>query len=98
MAGSVESYNAVPYLWTIQYMIRLDYVGHASGGDEQVIRGNLSEQNFIAYYLQNGKVAAAAGMNRDPRHGSNHRIDEPAPELDSRRTAPPKFHAIGSVK
>ena len=46
-------------------MIRLDYVGHASGDDEQVIRGNLSEQNFIAYYLRDGVVAAAAGMNRD---------------------------------
>ena len=45
-------------------MIRLDYVGHASGEDEQVVRGNLAEQNFIVYYLRDGMVAAAAGMKR----------------------------------
>lgn len=65
MAGGDEPYAAVPYFWTIQYMIRLDYVGHASGDDPVVIRGDPGERNFIAYYLRDGVVAAAAGMNRD---------------------------------
>jgi NADPH-dependent 2,4-dienoyl-CoA reductase/sulfur reductase-like enzyme len=65
MAGRSVRFLAVPYFWTIQYMIRLDYVGHASGEDEVVIRGELSQRNFIAYYIRDGVVAAAAGMNRD---------------------------------
>jgi apoptosis-inducing factor 3 len=65
MLGGSNVFDAVPYFWTIQYMIRLDYVGHAAGDDTLVIRGDPAERKFIAYYLRNGVVAAAAGMNRD---------------------------------
>jgi NADPH-dependent 2,4-dienoyl-CoA reductase/sulfur reductase-like enzyme/nitrite reductase/ring-hydroxylating ferredoxin subunit len=65
MAGGSERFTAVPYFWTIQYKIRLDYVGHASGDDEQVVRGDLSQRKFIVYYIRNGLVSAAAGMNSD---------------------------------
>ena len=65
MLGEAVRYDSVPVFWTIQYMKRLDYVGHASGSDELVIRGDLEKPEFIAYYLQNGKVAAAAGFDRD---------------------------------
>jgi len=65
MLGQDAVYDAVPVFWTIQYMKRLDYVGHASGKDEITVRGDLGEQSFIAYYLKDGLVKAAAGMNRD---------------------------------
>jgi NADPH-dependent 2,4-dienoyl-CoA reductase/sulfur reductase-like enzyme/nitrite reductase/ring-hydroxylating ferredoxin subunit len=65
MMGVAESFDAVPYFWTIQYMIRLDYVGHASGDDTLVIRGDLGKRKFIVYYLRAGMVAAAAGMDQD---------------------------------
>jgi NADPH-dependent 2,4-dienoyl-CoA reductase/sulfur reductase-like enzyme/nitrite reductase/ring-hydroxylating ferredoxin subunit len=65
MMGIAASFDAVPYFWTIQYMVRLDYVGHASGDDMPVIRGDLNARKFIAYYLRDGMVAAAAGMNQD---------------------------------
>ncbi len=65
MLGQPARYTAVPVFWTIQYMKRLDYVGHASGKDELVVRGDLEKPEFIAYYLRDGKVAAAAGFDRD---------------------------------
>jgi apoptosis-inducing factor 3 len=65
MLGFNETFVAVPYFWTIQYMIKLDYVGHATGEDELVIRGDLGERRFIAYYLRDGVVAAAAGMDQE---------------------------------
>ena len=65
MLGQDVAYDAVPVFWTIQYMKRLDYVGHASGKDEIAVRGDLGEQKFIAYYLKDGIVKAAAGLNRD---------------------------------
>ena len=65
MLGGTDVFDAVPYFWTIQYMICLDYVGHAAGDDMLVMRGNPAKRDFIAYYLQDGVVAAAAGMNRD---------------------------------
>jgi NADPH-dependent 2,4-dienoyl-CoA reductase/sulfur reductase-like enzyme len=65
MLGHNERFTAVPYFWTSQYMMRLDYVGHAKGDDALVVRGDLQARKFIAYYLRDGVVAAAAGMNQD---------------------------------
>jgi NADPH-dependent 2,4-dienoyl-CoA reductase/sulfur reductase-like enzyme/nitrite reductase/ring-hydroxylating ferredoxin subunit len=65
MLGLDAAYDAVPVFWTIQYGKRLDYVGHATGEDEILVRGDLNAQDFIAYYLRDGIVKAAAGMNRD---------------------------------
>jgi NADPH-dependent 2,4-dienoyl-CoA reductase/sulfur reductase-like enzyme/nitrite reductase/ring-hydroxylating ferredoxin subunit len=65
MLGQAVKYDAVPVFWTIQYMQRLDYVGHASGKDDLVIRGSLEDRKFIGYYVRDGLVAAAAGMKSD---------------------------------
>jgi apoptosis-inducing factor 3 len=65
MLGKSERYSAVPYFWTVPYMIKLEYVGHAKGDDEMVVRGDLDARKFIAYYLRNGVIAAAAGMDQD---------------------------------
>jgi apoptosis-inducing factor 3 len=65
MLGHGVSYDAVPVFWTIQYLKRLDYVGHASTWDEIVIHGDLGKPEFIAYYVKDGHVAAAAGLDRD---------------------------------
>ena len=46
-------------------MKRLDYVGHASKWDNIVVHGDLSKPEFLAYYVKDGAVAAAAGLGRD---------------------------------
>jgi NADPH-dependent 2,4-dienoyl-CoA reductase/sulfur reductase-like enzyme/nitrite reductase/ring-hydroxylating ferredoxin subunit len=58
MLGQAVDYTAVPYFWTIHYMKRLDYVGHAERWDEVVIDGDLHEPNFIAFYVYTGVVRA----------------------------------------
>jgi NADPH-dependent 2,4-dienoyl-CoA reductase/sulfur reductase-like enzyme len=69
MLGARVPYDAVPLFWTIHYGKSLDYVGHAAGTDALVVRGTLGEDGqpprFIAYYLQDGAVAAAAGLDHD---------------------------------
>ncbi len=65
MLGGAASYDAVPYFWTIHFMKRLDYVGHAEHWDEIVIDGDLQEPCFLAFYIANGSVAALAGWGRD---------------------------------
>jgi NADPH-dependent 2,4-dienoyl-CoA reductase/sulfur reductase-like enzyme len=65
MLGQHAVYDAVPVFWTIQYMKRLDYIGHASAELKLTVRGSLEAQDFIAYYLKDGLVKAAAGMSRD---------------------------------
>ncbi len=65
MLGRETRYDAVPVFWTIQYMKRLDYVGHAAEWDGTVLHGDLGKPEFLAYYVKDGRVAAAAGMGRD---------------------------------
>ncbi len=65
MLGAAARYDAVPVFWTIQYMKRLDYVGHATEWDEVVLHGDLQTPEFIAYFVKDGRVAAAAGWDRD---------------------------------
>ena len=65
MLGRQTRHTAVPVFWTIQYLKRVDYIGHATKWDETVIHGDLSQPEFLAYYVKDGIVVAAAGMGRD---------------------------------
>ena len=64
MLGKDVSYDAVPMFWTIQYFKQLDYIGHAKRWDEVVLHGDMQKPTFLAYYVQGGRVAAAAGFDR----------------------------------
>jgi NADPH-dependent 2,4-dienoyl-CoA reductase/sulfur reductase-like enzyme/nitrite reductase/ring-hydroxylating ferredoxin subunit len=65
MLGRATRYTSVPVFWTIQYRKRVDYIGHAAAWDEVVSHGDLGRPEFLAYFVKNGIVAAAAGMDRD---------------------------------
>ena len=65
MVGQQARYVAPPMFWTIQYLKRLDYIGHAATWDEIVVHGDLETPAFLAYYVKDGIVAAAAGLDRD---------------------------------
>lgn len=64
MLGVGEPYGPVPYFWSDQYDLTLQYVGHASGQDEVIFRGDPADQRFLAFYLRQGQLRAALGINR----------------------------------
>jgi NADPH-dependent 2,4-dienoyl-CoA reductase/sulfur reductase-like enzyme len=64
MLGRNVPYDAVPFFWTIQYLKQLDYIGHATDWDRVVVHGDLQKPEFIAYYVKDGLVTAAAGLDR----------------------------------
>lgn len=66
MLGQQEDFNQrVPFFWTKQWGISLRYVGHAQKWDEILYRGDVAGKNFIAFYVAEGKLLAAAGCKRD---------------------------------
>jgi NADPH-dependent 2,4-dienoyl-CoA reductase/sulfur reductase-like enzyme/nitrite reductase/ring-hydroxylating ferredoxin subunit len=65
MAGKATTFDAVPFFWTQQFDAGLLYVGHASRWDEIIYWGDVAGRDFIAFYVRDGRVSAAAGMNRD---------------------------------
>ena len=55
-------YEELPYFYTDQYDLGMEYLGHVgSGYDQIVVRGDLEAREFIAFWLKDGR--ARAGMN-----------------------------------
>lgn len=64
MVGKREPYAPVPYFWSDQYEFNLQYVGHAATWQAVVVRGDVPGRSFSAFYLQEGRLAAALVVNR----------------------------------
>lgn len=64
MAGVREAYAAVPFFWSDQYELTLQYVGHARGDDPVTVRGDIARRSFTALYLREDRVRAAFSIGR----------------------------------
>lgn len=56
-------YTKLPYFWSDQYDISLEYRGQASGEDMAVWRGDPTARSFSVFYLRNGLVEGVLSMN-----------------------------------
>lgn len=65
MLGREVTYDRVPYFFTDQYDLGMEYSGWAPAGsyDEVVIRGDAGKRHFIAFWLKEGKVLAGMNVN-----------------------------------
>lgn len=61
MLGEDEVYDKVPYFFTDQYDLGMEYTGHADAGPyDVVVRGDLAKRAFVAFWLDAGRRVAAA--------------------------------------
>ncbi len=65
MVGQLTPFRGVPVFWTMQFQFPLRYVGHAEEWDEIIFNGDLQQREFIAFYVKNNQVLAAASSQRD---------------------------------
>ena len=63
IAGGPASYSKLPYFWSDQYDVSLEYRGHASGDDVAVWRGDREALTFSVFYLREGIVQGVLSMN-----------------------------------
>lgn len=63
MLGQQVSYDRVPYFFSDQYDVGMEYSGYAPQWDEVVFRGEAAGGEFIAFWLQDGRVAAGMNVN-----------------------------------
>ncbi|HEX6380473.1 MAG TPA: FAD-dependent oxidoreductase, partial [Acidimicrobiia bacterium] len=61
MLGARIAYDRVPYFFSDQYDLGMEYSGYARIWDRVVFRGNPDDGKFIAFWLADGRVVA--GMN-----------------------------------
>ena len=64
MLGSTAPYDYVHSFWSDQYEHKIEYVGHVTTWDEFVVRGSVEEGKLIGFYLVDGMVLAAVGLDR----------------------------------
>jgi 3-phenylpropionate/trans-cinnamate dioxygenase ferredoxin reductase subunit len=65
MLGRDATYDRVPYFFTDQYDLGMEYVGYAEPGsyDDVVVRGDVASREFIAFWLRDGRVLAGMNVN-----------------------------------
>jgi 3-phenylpropionate/trans-cinnamate dioxygenase ferredoxin reductase component len=63
MLGQDAAYDRVPYFFSDQYDVGMEYAGHSRPGDEVVFRGDPATREFIAFWLRDGRVAAGMNVN-----------------------------------
>ncbi|HWM05687.1 MAG TPA: FAD-dependent oxidoreductase [Actinophytocola sp.] len=65
MLGQTAAYDRLPYFFTDQYELGMEYTGYADPHAEHeiVIRGDLATREFIAYWLYDGRVVAGMNVN-----------------------------------
>ena len=87
MSGEKIKYVGAPFFWTEQAGITLRYVGYVRDWDEIIIDGNLAHKDFIAYYIKNNAVMAAAGINRNKEMDAVHLLikEQNLPEVEALR-------------
>jgi apoptosis-inducing factor 3 len=65
MTGKKIPFASAPFFWTVQAGLTLNYVGHAKSWDDIIIKGDVTKEDFTAYYIKDKNLVAAAGVNRD---------------------------------
>jgi NADPH-dependent 2,4-dienoyl-CoA reductase/sulfur reductase-like enzyme len=65
MLGQQVSYDRIPYFFSDQYDLGMEFSGHAAPGsyDQVVCRGDVGKRQFIAFWLREGRVLAGMNVN-----------------------------------
>ena len=104
MLGIGEPYDRIPYFYSDQYDLGMEYSGYAPSWDRVVFRGDPASRQFIAFWLRDGRVVAGmnaniwevndalAGLVRSGHEVSVERLTDelvPLEDLDALRAEPP---------
>ena len=63
MLGQTTSYDRIPYFYSDQYDVGMEYSGYAPKWDEVVFRGERDSGEFIAFWLKDQRVIAGMNVN-----------------------------------
>jgi NADPH-dependent 2,4-dienoyl-CoA reductase/sulfur reductase-like enzyme len=65
LLGREAQYDLLPYFYTDQYDLGMEYVGHAPPGSytDVVVRGDLDGRCFVAFWLRDNRILAGMAVN-----------------------------------
>ena len=64
LLGGAQPYDYLHTFWSDQYEHTIEYVGFAQSWDRLVFRGRPETRKFLGFYMKDGLVRAAVGINR----------------------------------
>jgi 3-phenylpropionate/trans-cinnamate dioxygenase ferredoxin reductase component len=91
MAGADEPFSEVPWFWSDQYDLNLQYAGAGLRWDEIVVRGEPGKPPFTFFYLQAGRLVGAAGVNDHHTVARARRVMEARRAVSLQQLADPSF-------
>jgi 3-phenylpropionate/trans-cinnamate dioxygenase ferredoxin reductase component len=89
MLGGSEPYDRVPYFFSDQYDVGMEYAGYAPTWDRVVLRGDPATREFIAFWLSGDHVLAGMNVNVWDVSDSIQRLIRERVSVDDRRLADP---------
>jgi 3-phenylpropionate/trans-cinnamate dioxygenase ferredoxin reductase subunit len=91
MAGARDAYSEVPWFWSDQYDLNLQYAGAGLEWDQIVTRGTMGEPPFTVFYVRDGRLVAAAGVNDHHTVARARRVMEARATVTLDQLADPGF-------
>jgi 3-phenylpropionate/trans-cinnamate dioxygenase ferredoxin reductase component len=76
------AYRKLPYFWSDQYDVNLEYRGHASGDDTAVWRGDREGLKFTVFYLRDGVAQGVLSMNDSKTNDLGGKLIESRRKVD----------------
>jgi 3-phenylpropionate/trans-cinnamate dioxygenase ferredoxin reductase subunit len=89
MLGAAIVYDRIPYFYSDQYEIGMEYRGYAADWDEVLVRGDSASREFIAFWLKGGTILAGMNVNVWDAGDQIQALVQARAKVDSRRLSDP---------
>ncbi|GHB34310.1 ferredoxin [Streptomyces viridiviolaceus] len=99
MLGHDLTYDRVPYFFSDQYDLGMEYSGWAPPGsyDQVVIRGDAAKREFIAFWVKEGRVLAGMNVNVWDVTDTVQQLIRTGTQVDTEALADPHVPLTGLV-
>jgi 3-phenylpropionate/trans-cinnamate dioxygenase ferredoxin reductase subunit len=95
MLGQHVSYDRIPYFFSDQYDLGMEYRGWAPDFDQVVFQGDPAAGEFLCFWLRHGRVAAAMNANVWDAGDAIERLLQTDRPIDPARLADPDAELSG---
>jgi 3-phenylpropionate/trans-cinnamate dioxygenase ferredoxin reductase subunit len=89
MLGHPDTYDRLPYFFSDQYDVGMEYAGFARSWDRVVFRGDPASREFIAFWIADDRVVAGMNLNVWDVTDPIQRLISERVAIDHRRLADP---------
>jgi 3-phenylpropionate/trans-cinnamate dioxygenase ferredoxin reductase subunit len=89
MLGHADAYERLPYFFSDQYEVGMEYSGFAREWDRVVFRGDPASREFIAFWISDDRVVAGMNVNVWDVSDPIRRLISERVAVDDRRLADP---------